>query len=818
MTDGLNTSAKLSTLPAADDQHGSLYRTRFGDQLWQPDSYYVVIGTDQGRLIHHILTHTPPKSSVYLFIELDEQQDADTVEIPEHYADNLVVCSPQHWLTQATALRLGHYIYKGNVNLIRSNNAHHNLPHTYSALAREVEEKLKSLIWKYSSQFDYRLHYKTQLINYPDNHTSAASLKNIFQGKTALILAAGPSLDTLLPWLQAHRDQAVVIAVSRIAAKLSHAGLTPDIFVTSDPQEVSFTVCAEMLEFGEHTLLAYANNASPRLIGQWTGPAVYLKTLLPWHDTFAGTEDNITICPPTVTNSAINLALAMGCSHIALAGVDLCYNAQGFTHASGTTERNAAGPLINELDHIITTNDGREADTNQGYYEAIESLSKQAEQALAQGCVITNLAPDAAKIDHVQYTPAENYEFATVLNQPAWETITSALPEQNRDYRAQYLKNAATALERNINTLRKIKRLAKEALHCNSRLIAKDGVTLSPKHKNKMDKIERQLSKECSTYDTIIKYFNGRRFSQMLSGASSEEWSLDDMVARGKMYYDAYQEGAQTLLALLEIVAKKITGRLAEESAAPDFEALFQQWRHNRQPGRAKVWRLRHADAYQQLSAEIKVEFGTLENELLTTRQAEEDQYKTFFEQQNIIDISTEKLLDKSLEFFEHRNRAGLERLHSGLEYREHRNHQQIRLLVTGLIAELDDNTEHALETYRQLDGDTLWPTKQVALERTLNMMLEREDYATALDTITQLAARVASYAPLHAQFLALTGDTTCAVSVYTDYLEQHPTDLDTMAQLGALFKELGSIEGVQWALTHIRNHDPNHAGINMLQ
>ena len=304
----------------------------------------------------------------------------------------------------------------------------------------------------------------------------------------------------------------------------------------------------------------------------------------------------------------------------------------------------------------------------------------------------------------------------------------------------------------------------------------------------------------------------------MLSGSSSENWSLDQVIERGHMYYEAYLEGAETMLALLEIVRKKTTSRLAEESTSHDFSELFHQWRNDRQPGRAKIWRLRNPDAYERLSDDIKNEFSRLEDELRATRQSEETHYKAFFEQQSIIDLSTEKLVDKSLEFFEHQNKAGLERLHSGLEYRQHANHQQIRLLVSGLISELENRIEEGLKIYEELDGATLWLTKQVALERTLSISLEKENYATALDTLILLSEHIASYKPLYAQLLTLTGDTVKAVSVYTDYVEQNPSDLDTMAQLGVLFKELGSAEGVQWVLTHIRNRDPQHASIELLE
>lgn len=67
-------------------------------------------------------------------------------------------------------------------------------------------------------------------------HPGVAGLEGRFEGIPAVVAAAGPSLDEVLPLLAALRDRAVLVCVDTALRSLLGAGIEPDFVVVVDPQ------------------------------------------------------------------------------------------------------------------------------------------------------------------------------------------------------------------------------------------------------------------------------------------------------------------------------------------------------------------------------------------------------------------------------------------------------------------------------------------------------------------------------------------------------------------------------------------------------
>lgn len=155
-------------------------------------------------------------------------------------------------------------------------------------------------------------------------------------GKRAAIAAGGPTLAEQYEWLHTHRTEIVLIAVSTALVPLQRAGIVPDVVVVIDhePSQATHFSMADLPAFRE-TPLVYVPTVHEALLSQWPGPRLtaYLRT-----PHFAELREQIPkgslFCSGTVTHSAVDLAVQMGCHEIVLLGADFCYPQQR-SHVDG---------------------------------------------------------------------------------------------------------------------------------------------------------------------------------------------------------------------------------------------------------------------------------------------------------------------------------------------------------------------------------------------------------------------------------------------------------------------------------------------------
>ena len=193
--------------------------------------------------------------------------------------------------------------------------------------------------------------------------------------ENAILLAGGPSLDSSIPWIQAHQDDCIIIAVSRISRRLLNADITPDFIFSVDPQGLSLDVSREMFHFDGKSVFIHSYHAFPAMVAQWLGTKAYLGPLFPWPSPLNGVDR--TSGGATVTNIAWACALEMGFAEIVLCGVDLCYSSEGHTHASFSKDRDH-GPRF-EGETRIETNAGAYAETTHAYAFAAQHIQHLAE-------------------------------------------------------------------------------------------------------------------------------------------------------------------------------------------------------------------------------------------------------------------------------------------------------------------------------------------------------------------------------------------------------------------------------------------------------
>ena len=520
------------------------FNQEFTNTFQQKDTLYIIVGTDSGMLVKQLLQTPPEQGSTFLFIEFPE-----IIELTENLYNlkdqpRIIVTTEDQWEEQAKAIGVDIYFIINKVRPVKSFAAQYHYISEYLFLWKTIEERIKHLSWQYQSQLGSKTFVQKQLENIAENHTPAIQLKGHFKGKSALILAGGPSLDNYIDWIKANQKHYVVIAVSRIARRLLETGIKPDIFISVDPYPINFDVSKEIYHFEKDSLLVHQYHVSPMLLGNWLGANLYLGKALPWEAEL--NLENFDGIGPTVTNTAILFAIQMGIKEQILFGVDLCYNPNGYTHAKGSKE-NDSGPVLNEIGQRIITNNGNYAETNSAYYDAILSIEKLAELACNTGAHIINPSKHSARMNNVEYKTIDKIK----VNQEniCIKTILQKLfKQQNSDYKIKHYKLVLKELEKAQYKIRKIITLAKKGLEYNNKLFENNEPEKNFKYKLKMDKIEKELNQgNYSDFSELAKKFGVNEFLYFLNTDNSREMTNEEIRDSGQTYYKALKTGASEL-------------------------------------------------------------------------------------------------------------------------------------------------------------------------------------------------------------------------------------------------------------------------------
>lgn len=161
-----------------------------------------------------------------------------------------------------------------------------------------------------------------------------SSLSGRFSGIPALVLAAGPSLDTLEPLLPRLRERMLVLAVDSSLATCLRQSVDPDFVVTVDPQYWNTRYFDRLRPVS--SLLVCEPSTNPSSLRRLRLPSFFTSSLFPLGrllESVAGEKGRVG-AGGSVATSAWDVARIMGCSPIYMAGLDLGFPDRR-THARG---------------------------------------------------------------------------------------------------------------------------------------------------------------------------------------------------------------------------------------------------------------------------------------------------------------------------------------------------------------------------------------------------------------------------------------------------------------------------------------------------
>ncbi|WAR45418.1 6-hydroxymethylpterin diphosphokinase MptE-like protein [Methylomonas rapida] len=785
-----------------------MFGAQFDDALFKENVLNIIVGTDSGLLPRYIQNKSLPNGARYIFIEPDAVLQA----LHEHQLlvdlDERIACiSLESWAEATTNFKIADYFY---INAVRSFNAicaQNDFIEEYSELSWYIAEILSQSYWEHAVQLGQEAFIARQIDNVAENRIPAKLLQNAFSGKTVVLLAGGPSLNDALPWVKLNRQRVVLFAVSRISRQLIAADIEPDFVFSVDPQDISFDVSKEMLNFGPRTTFVCSYHAVPTLLNQWPGQMLYLGERLPWES--ALNVPNFSGAGPTVTNAALNTAYNFGFKRVILAGVDLCYTRDGFTHAKGSNEA-LAGPKFNLTSLQVETNGGFMAPTGLDYAQAINSLAMQAKILTAAGCQIFNVSEGAAKIDAVEFRPITEIQLEEQYLD-AQKIVAGKV--SNVSDEVHYLQKVLAELKRAQYQIKAIARLSAEARRINDAMYSPHGVIENYKDKKKLDQIEKKFKREHRHFSRLVKRFGIRRFIQIAKPYSDAEWTAEEARQLGNVFYDAYKEGAGNLLRLINDAIERVISRQQEHAHDPDFAMLAEQYRKDRSFGRVRL--LRQKPVAVLIPREMIPVFDEYERQFVEIINDKDTRHLAIVKEHSNLGF----LKHRGGLLFKHKKVEELRDLLVSLDkYQSQDDVAPYRHLISGYLAELGGRSEEALYAYQQIidGGDVLL---EEALIRIAAIGFDEDDKSRADLALQCLSQLNPVYLPLYAEMRRLHGDVMVAIDAYNSYIGQFPQDTLVQMKLAMLYFESKIYDAAEMILAYILQQKPGlEVAISMRQ
>lgn len=167
------------------------------------------------------------------------------------------------------------------------------------------------------------------LLNLPEYFQSPGfeHLKDLWQGKPAVCVAAGPSLHKNLRLLcqPGVREKICLIAVGTVYALLQGMGLTPDIVTTIDFQRLNWTDQFQYVPLDPSCALVYLHSTYPQTPRRWPGPRFVAENASDTVNIFRpfGEGKKSAAMVQTVAHLNLLVAFELGASPIILLGQDL---------------------------------------------------------------------------------------------------------------------------------------------------------------------------------------------------------------------------------------------------------------------------------------------------------------------------------------------------------------------------------------------------------------------------------------------------------------------------------------------------------------
>jgi hypothetical protein len=206
-------------------------------------------------------------------------------------------------------------------------------------------EKLPTMIGAMGYFDDEQVSLSHTVANYAEGRNilrDHVQLSQKILDKPVFVVANGPSLDHCIEFLQAHQHEVVIFSCGTSLGSLRKAGIKPDFHIEMERTRpvVEWIETSTTPEFREGIICLGLNTVHPDVYSlfETTGMAMKSNDLgTHFICQYIGENEfvvNFALCNPTVGNTGIAYAVAMGFKDIYIVGMDLGFSEDGSHHSS----------------------------------------------------------------------------------------------------------------------------------------------------------------------------------------------------------------------------------------------------------------------------------------------------------------------------------------------------------------------------------------------------------------------------------------------------------------------------------------------------
>jgi len=793
-----------------------VFRPYYQEYLDESEAIYIVIGTDSGLLKQYLEENLKHRFCQFVFVEFDEVLEVLELGVDEFESltdkDRQVWLFNQDFAPSQLNRAFGHYVIRRRIHLIKSLAVMDAKPGTpYAELWERFEVLFKTYLSAEMNSQSVKVFEEQRQLNVADNVIPAVELGPCIEGRDAVILGGGPTLDDAIDWVRENQDRLIIFAAARIAKRMEKEGILVDFFVTVDPFPWSFDNSKSVLTHADYSILVHSFHAQHRLISQWSGLSCYLGSRFGWQS--ENEKPNFDGPGPTVTNTALHVAATLGAKRLFLAGIDFCY-AKGKTHESSSVEAQHNDTMAHHGKAMLVDNAGNMTETGDDFYSAKLAMESMIHYYLTHKphLEFISLGLHSAKMERVQFMPPEEVVIDAGFKQDLIEEIKLDLTLSVNE-RIQLTQNLLGMLEDQSKRFDKLHKVASDAVVVCDKLYDKSA-NLVEKHAKKIQKLKKKVFHLVGKDGDFLTSYHAALFSDSFKPIEDESaMSNDQIVEQLESFFGGMKSVSHAMQGMLERSIERAQLRLDELENKKFPSELFTQWQKWGEFGRALQWKGWHGDQHLNEVEALKLDEAIVafEEEFEKT----DHQYQKRLESK-VNNVS--KILARANNAFSRQDIQEIELIINhvkDLASAQESHKSDFLRLLTGMKSELEGNLVDAFNAYEPI---TLPSLRHMALKKMLPIALALEDYEAALTVLQRLVEIHLDYMVPYADMLKVLGNLDGAIEVLFMYLQKNPEKLSIKNKLAQFYLEADRPDHTQVLVAQVLAKDPGNKAALLMQ
>ncbi|MFC5588754.1 motility associated factor glycosyltransferase family protein [Sporosarcina soli] len=213
----------------------------------------------------------------------------------------------------------------------------------YGSFVNMVTTSVKHNLFKFGNSIEdslIGLANNTYNMRFLSRSLDFVKMKDLFAGKPAIIVAAGPSLEKNIHQIKAAQHTSVICAVDTIAERLIREGIVPHFIFAIERVHEVYDYFFKGKHYPEEITLVVPPVVRPEILEEFEGNIVlpFRENIHEYHwfnRMYNFPEEVYMPMGLSVAHLAFGFAVHLGCSPIILTGQDLAHGEKS-THVSGT--------------------------------------------------------------------------------------------------------------------------------------------------------------------------------------------------------------------------------------------------------------------------------------------------------------------------------------------------------------------------------------------------------------------------------------------------------------------------------------------------